>query len=297
VSTTARIRGIGTVGDNIGLESSVGVVIDGVYRSANGVVGDLGEIERIEVLKGPQGTLFGKNTSAGVVNVITKRPQFEFGSDVELTGASLGELDASGSLTGTIIDNKLAARISVTRRKRDGFYDVSTGGGPRTDTQDANRDVIAARGQLLFMPSASTSALFIADYARRNESCCAAVQIRRSDAMIDARADSGRHTGRPTPSARVAFLDGGTNSDKGLASSTSTLRLARSPRSAPGGSSKPPSARMRTTRRATWCGAIPPVRTATSSTSFRRSCASRARPIASTGWWARSTPPRASIRT
>ena len=79
VSTTARIRGIGTVGDNIGLESSVGVVIDGVYRPRNGVgFGDLGEIERIEVLKGPQGTLFGKNNSAGVINVITKRPEFDF---------------------------------------------------------------------------------------------------------------------------------------------------------------------------------------------------------------------------
>ncbi|WP_461609958.1 TonB-dependent receptor plug domain-containing protein, partial [Brevundimonas naejangsanensis] len=65
-ATTARIRGVGTVGDNPGLESSVGVVIDGVYRSRNGVgFGDLGELSRIEVLKGPQGTLFGKNTSAG----------------------------------------------------------------------------------------------------------------------------------------------------------------------------------------------------------------------------------------
>src|SRR3546814_2614765 len=63
--TTARIRGIGTVGDNAGLESSVGVVIDGVYRPRNSVgFGDLCELERIEVLKGPQGTVFGKNTSA-----------------------------------------------------------------------------------------------------------------------------------------------------------------------------------------------------------------------------------------
>ena len=61
--TTARIRGVGTVGDNPGLESSVGVMIDGVYRPRNGVaLGDLGEVERIEVLKGPQATLFGKNT-------------------------------------------------------------------------------------------------------------------------------------------------------------------------------------------------------------------------------------------
>ena len=71
-STTARIRGIGTVGDNVGLESSVGVVIDGVYRPRNGVgFGDLGEIDRIEVLEGPQGELFGKNNDAGVINIVT----------------------------------------------------------------------------------------------------------------------------------------------------------------------------------------------------------------------------------
>ena len=80
VVTTARIRGVGTVGDNPGLESSVGVAIDGVYRPRNGVsFGDLGEVERIEVLKGPQGTLFGKSTSAGVINVITKGPSFKIG--------------------------------------------------------------------------------------------------------------------------------------------------------------------------------------------------------------------------
>ena len=85
--TTARIRGIGTVGDNVGLESSVGVVIDGVYRPRNSVgFGDLGELERIEVLKGPQGTVFGKNTSAGVINVVTRNPDFELGGAGELSG-------------------------------------------------------------------------------------------------------------------------------------------------------------------------------------------------------------------
>ena len=65
-------------------------MIDGVYRPRNGVgFGDLGELERIEVLKGPQGTLFGKNTSAGVINVVTKKPSFDFGSEVELTGWQL----------------------------------------------------------------------------------------------------------------------------------------------------------------------------------------------------------------
>ncbi|MBA2635366.1 MAG: TonB-dependent receptor plug domain-containing protein, partial [Sphingomonas sp.] len=73
----ARIRGIGTVGDNPGLESSVGVFIDGVYRSRTGVgLTELGALDRIEVLRGPQGTLFGRNTSAGLIHIITARPRF-----------------------------------------------------------------------------------------------------------------------------------------------------------------------------------------------------------------------------
>ena len=85
---SARIRGIGTVGDNPGLESSVGIIIDGVYRPRNGVgFGDLGEVERIEVLKGPQGTLFGKNTPSGAINMRTVSPA---GAD----GRAAGEANA-----------------------------------------------------------------------------------------------------------------------------------------------------------------------------------------------------------
>src|SRR5690606_35029190 len=83
---SARIRGIGTVGDNPGLESSVAVFIDGVYRSRTGAgLTELGEIERVEVLRGPQGTLFGRNASAGLLNVVTKSPSFNFGASGEVT--------------------------------------------------------------------------------------------------------------------------------------------------------------------------------------------------------------------
>ena len=124
--TTARIRGIGTVGDNPGLESSVGVVIDGVYRPRNGVsFGDLGELERIEVLKGPQGTLFGKNTSAGVINVVSKRPSFDFGSQVELTradGSSVsGKLIEVGDGSATVVATDgtvVAMRLDEVSRVR-----------------------------------------------------------------------------------------------------------------------------------------------------------------------------------
>ena len=177
-STTARIRGIGTVGDNPGLESSVGIVIDGVYRPRNGVgFGDLGETDRIEILKGPQGTLFGKNTSAGVINIVTKGPQFTFGAQGEATFGNYGEKGGSVAVTGPITD-KIAGRLFFADRERDGFYDVVTAGGPRTDTKDNDRKYWTARAQLLIQPSDTASFRIIGDYTKRDEHCCAAVQIR-----------------------------------------------------------------------------------------------------------------------
>src|SRR4029079_1319019 len=83
---SAGIRGIGTVGDNPGLESSVAVFIDGVYRSRSGIgLNELGEIDRVEVLRGPQGTLFGRNASAGLIHIITKKPAFTPSAYGEIT--------------------------------------------------------------------------------------------------------------------------------------------------------------------------------------------------------------------
>ncbi|MBL8270646.1 TonB-dependent receptor [Steroidobacter sp.] len=174
--TTARIRGIGTVGDNAGLESSVGVVIDGVYRPRNGVgFGDLGELERIEILKGPQGTLFGKNTSAGVINVVTKRPSFDFGANVEVTAGDYGAMEGAASVTGPFSES-VAGRLYVASRERDGYLDVVRGAGPRTEDEDVDRKFKTARGQLLFKPSDSLDIRLTADYTDRDENCCAAPQ-------------------------------------------------------------------------------------------------------------------------
>ena len=176
--TTARVRGVGTVGDNPGLESSVLVTIDGVYRPRNGVgFGDLGEMERIEVLKGPQGTIFGKNASAGVINILTQRPSFTFGGNAELTFGNYGAIGGSASVTGPIIGDSLAGRFYVARRTRDGFMDVSTGPGPRTLTEDNDQDFWTGRGQLLWLPSDNVSARLIVDYSKREENCCAATQL------------------------------------------------------------------------------------------------------------------------
>ncbi|RZV52483.1 MAG: TonB-dependent receptor, partial [Sphingomonadaceae bacterium] len=168
----ARIRGVGTVGDNPGLESSVAVFIDGVYRSRTGVgLTELGAIERIEVLRGPQGTLFGRNASAGLISIITAKPRF----DTEVAGAiTLGnydyrrfDLSATGGLSDTV-----AARIDGVYVQRDGFLEDVISGRTVND-----RDRWLVRGQLLFEPTSDLSIRLIGDYAKRDEECCGATYL------------------------------------------------------------------------------------------------------------------------
>jgi iron complex outermembrane recepter protein len=173
--TTARIRGIGTVGDNPGLESSVGVNIDGVYRPRNGVAfGDLGEIDQIEVLYGPQGELFGKNNDAGVINVTTVRPSNTFGVMAEVTDGNFNDREFRGSVTGPLNDI-MAGRLYVGFQENSGFLQVNDGVGPGTQNNTNDRHAYNTRGQLLITPSDDVDVLLIADYAKRNESCCSAV--------------------------------------------------------------------------------------------------------------------------
>ncbi|MGZ8287000.1 MAG: TonB-dependent receptor, partial [Allosphingosinicella sp.] len=172
---SARIRGIGTVGDNPGLESSVAVFVDGVYRSRSGVgLNELGEIERIEVLRGPQGTLFGRNASAGLIHVISKKPNMnEFEGFGSLTYGNFDYIRADAGITGPIGDT-LGFRLDGVYARRDGFYDDINNGG---DVNDRNR--LFLRGQLLFQPNADLSVRLIGDYTRREEACCGAVYLDR----------------------------------------------------------------------------------------------------------------------
>jgi iron complex outermembrane recepter protein len=172
-NATARLRGIGTVGDNPGLESSVAVFIDGVYRSRTGSgLNDLGEVERIEVLRGPQGTLSGRNSSAGAISIYTKYPDFTFGGYGEATYGNFNAVRLAGALTGPIVADKLAFRVDGVFAKRDGFYhDVVND----TDYNDRNRYFV--RGQLFFKPTADFSIRLIGDYTHRDEKCCGAVYI------------------------------------------------------------------------------------------------------------------------
>lgn len=219
--TTARIRGIGTVGDNVGLESSVGVVIDGVYRPRNSVgFGDLGELERIEVLKGPQGTLFGKNTSAGVINVVTRNPDLELAGAGEVTFGNYGALGLAGWFNAPLGDYA-AFRIYAAHRDRDGWMDVVTGAGPRTEDQDYDQNFRTFRGKLLIAPTDNVEIVVSADSTKRDENCCTAVQlVSGSTAAIINGVGGGNAIAVPAdPWARVAYSNRDTTqkmNDRGL---------------------------------------------------------------------------------
>jgi iron complex outermembrane recepter protein len=177
----ARVRGVGTVGDNPGLESSVATFIDGVYRNRAGVgLTELGAIDRIEVLRGPQGTLFGRNASAGLISIITAKPKFEFGGTAEATYGNRGTLRFVGGVTGPLSET-IAARFDGVYSKRDGFIKDAISGRKLN-----NRDRYLVRGQLLFQPNDELSFRVIGDYAKRNEECCAASYLPIANRSRDA---------------------------------------------------------------------------------------------------------------
>jgi len=168
-NTGARIRGIGTVGENAGLESSVAVFVDGVYRARTGVaMTELGALDRIEVLRGPQGTLFGRNSSAGTINIVTALPQFTPGGMAEATYGNYNNVRLAGSLTGPIAQN-IAFRLDGVYNTRDGFLTDQVSG---RKLYDRNRFLV--RGQLLLKPREDITIRLIGDYGQRNEECCAA---------------------------------------------------------------------------------------------------------------------------
>ncbi|WP_293884065.1 TonB-dependent receptor [Sphingomonas sp.] len=170
ISTSFSIRGFGNGGSNPGIEPSVGVFIDGVYRPRGGAqVSDLPNVERVEVLRGPQSTLFGKNASAGVVSVITQEPKFKYGGSVSATYGNFNQVVLKGDVTGPIT-SQVAFSLSGNYNSRDGYArDLNT----RAKFNDRNR--YGVRGQLLFHPTDALKIRLIADYDKIDENCCISV--------------------------------------------------------------------------------------------------------------------------
>lgn len=223
-NSSARIRGVGTLGDNAGLESAVGTVIDNVPRARTALgFGDLGPINQIDVLKGPQGTLFGKNTSAGVISVTTDRPSF---TQQGYTDFTLGNYHAVGAdvYYSNALSKDVAFSFYAVDRQHNGYENVFVNNGPRTQTTDVDQNFHSLRGQLLIRPSDSVEINVIGDYTKHNENCCDAVTLHRDPGvaqLIDIFAGGPGRGVIPVadPSRRLAYANDSSAqsiTDKGL---------------------------------------------------------------------------------
>jgi iron complex outermembrane receptor protein len=167
-----RIRGIGTSQNDIALEPSVGIFVDDVFLSRSGLgMSDLTDIERIEVLQGPQGTLYGKNTNAGAISIFTKQPnleEFEAYIETSIGNYDLTKLTAAASGP---LNESLAYRISGSVDQRDGYYE--NGAGDDLNSAD-DWNIIA---KLLYLPSDDLRVLLKGSHVDRDAKCCAADSV------------------------------------------------------------------------------------------------------------------------
>ncbi|MBN8649755.1 MAG: TonB-dependent receptor, partial [Caulobacterales bacterium] len=183
LSVTARIRGIGTQGTNVGLEPSVGIMIDGVMRTRTAAgFGDLGELSSIEVARGPQSVFYGSNVSAGLIYITTKIPNETFEANSFISLGNFNYQNWGASINGGLSEN-LSGRLFFTSAMRDGYMLVNE--GLSNQRKDNNINYYSTRGQL-FYKAGKTNFRLIADYTKRNEACCnAPVYISDSRAPVN----------------------------------------------------------------------------------------------------------------
>ncbi len=180
-SVVLRIRGVGTTSNNIGFESAVGIFIDGAYQSRPGVaLSEFVDVERVEVLRGPQGTLFGRNTSAGALNITNVRPDLnEFGGFANATYGNRDLMSVQGAVNVPIVEDNLALRVTGAYRQRDGYVTVVDETGSKIGESNGT-DQYLVRGQLGFETDSGIRGRLIADYAKSTAGCCTPVEVLRS---------------------------------------------------------------------------------------------------------------------
>ncbi len=175
-NSAANIRGLGAPFGltNDGIEQGVGLYVDDVYysRAASSTL-DFLDVERIEVLRGPQGTLYGKNTTAGAVNITTRKPTFTPEGSAELSIGNLGFYQAKAALSGPLVGDTVAGRLAISATNRHGtIFDVTSRN--RINEQDN----IGLRGQILWKATDALDITLAGDYNKQNAECCGAVFVR-----------------------------------------------------------------------------------------------------------------------
>ncbi|MFN3457190.1 MAG: TonB-dependent receptor [Novosphingobium sp.] len=174
-NTAVNIRGLGAPFGltNDGIEQGVGIYVDDVYNArVASATFDFLDVKQIEVLRGPQGTLYGKNTTAGAINITTNQPTFDFEGKAEVSVGNLNFVQAKAAVSGPITDT-LAARFAVSSTNRRGtIYNVTS------KQWIQGQDNVGLRGQLLFKPSETFSITLAADYSEQDAACCGSVYVR-----------------------------------------------------------------------------------------------------------------------
>ncbi|MGX7925001.1 TonB-dependent receptor [Tsuneonella sp. HG094] len=221
-NTSVNIRGLGVPFGltSDGFEQGVGIYVDDVYNSrVAAATFDFLDVEQVEVLRGPQGTLYGKNTTAGAINVTTNQPTFDFEGRAELTVGNLGLKQGKAAVSGPISDT-LAARIAVAATSRRGvYYNVTS------DRYINEQDNLGLRGQLLWQPSSDLSVTLSGDYSEQDPEGVGTVFVRTGltqralnrqyDALVAAvnAANPGRNYAVPSrnPYDRLADVDASLN--------------------------------------------------------------------------------------
>jgi iron complex outermembrane receptor protein len=210
--TGIALRGLGKSAGNDALEASVGVLVDGIFLTHPGMTyQDFTDLDRVEVLRGPQGTLLGKNTTIGAVSFVTQQPAFTPEGAANFALGERNARSANGSFTDAIIDGVLAYRASAFFDKEDGF--ITNTGPEGGTTNEKNR--AGGRVQFLFTPFDGFSALINADYAesdeRSNTKPVIEVLTTYNNAAGTPRVTTVGGTGVPTTAAEVALQNTGTN--------------------------------------------------------------------------------------
>lgn len=216
-NTSVNIRGLGVPFGltSDGFEQGVGIYVDDVYNSrVAAATFDFLDVDQVEVLRGPQGTLYGKNTTAGAINITTNQPTFDFEGRAELTVGNLGLKQAKAAVSGPLSDT-VAARIAIASTSRNGtLYN------PTTDRFINEQDNLGVRGQLLFRANADLDVTLSGDYSEQDPECCGTgfVRIgttqralnRQFDAIITRiRTETGRNYEPASRNIydRIAYLD------------------------------------------------------------------------------------------
>lgn len=194
-NSAANIRGLGAPFGltNDGIEQGVGIYVDQVYYSRiASATFDFTDTERIEILRGPQGTLYGKNTTAGAINIYTRKPSFTTEARIELTGGNYDFFQGKASVSGPLIDDKLAIRLSTSITTRRGTIYNS-----RINEFQNSQDNQSFRGQLLWKPTDTLDLTLYGDYNAQNPRCCVQYYVRTGATQ--------RPLGRQYPALAAAF--------------------------------------------------------------------------------------------